>query len=330
MKTRVLPYLVCPVCSGGDLRLGEVRREESGEVIEGTLICSAGHTFPVTRGIPRFLPGRTYDLGRETQRNFSFSWGKFAEIYSDPRDFLDWIHPRTPTDFKGRLVLDAGCGSGQHALFASSFGAREVVAFDLSPSVEIAFAHARSRDNIHIIQADIYHLPFKPVFDLIYSIGVLQHIPDTARGFAALAGLLAKGGAFSIWVYGYEGTTFVRRVIDPARRVLSRLPLFPVFVLSGALAGVFFLLAKLVYGPLARGKSTRRLAQALPMGEYISYMSQFNLRYVFNSVFDQLIAPITQYFRRDEVKGWFEAAGLRNVRLTQRNGMSWRATGERP
>jgi SAM-dependent methyltransferase len=329
MKTRLLPYLICPVCPGSDLRLSEVHGEESGEVMEGTLVCSAGHTFPITRGVPRLLPGRTYDLGRETQRNFSFSWRKFAEIYSDPRDFLDWIQPRTPADFQGRLVLDAGCGSGQHALFASDFGAREVVAFDLSPSVELAFAHARSRDNIHIVQADIYHLPFKPVFGLIYSIGVLQHIPDTPRGFAALAALLAKGGAFSIWVYGYEGTTFVRRAVDPARRVLSRLPLFPVFVLSGALAAVFFLLAKMVYGPLARGKTTRRIAQALPMGEYMSYMSQFNLHYVFNSVFDQLIAPITQYFRRDEVAGWFEAAGLRNVRLNQRNGMSWRATGER-
>jgi len=329
MKTRLLPYLVCPVCPGSDLRLGEVRAEESGEVMEGTLVCPAGHTFPVTRGIPRLLPGRTYDLGRETQRNFSFSWGKFAEIYADPRDFLDWIQPHTPADFKGKLVLDAGCGSGQHALFASDFGAREVVAFDLSPSVELAFAHARSRPNIHVVQADIYHLPFKPVFGLIYSIGVLQHIPDTPRGFAALARLLAKGGAFSIWVYGYEGTTFVRGVIDPARRVLSRLPLFPVFVLSGGLASAFFLLAKLVYGPLARGKTTRRIAQALPMGDYISYMSQFNLHYVFNSVFDQLIAPITQYFRRDQVAGWFEAAGLRNVSLSQRNGMSWRATGER-
>jgi SAM-dependent methyltransferase len=306
------------------------RREEGGEILEGALACGGGHGFPIRRGIPRLLCGNAYALYEKTQENFSFSWRRFSDIYKDPRDFLDWIRPRTPDFFRDKVVCDAGCGSGKHALFAADFGARDVIAFDLSPAVDVAFARTRGRPNIHVVQADIYHLPFRADFDFVYCIGVLQHLPDAAGGFRALARLLKRGGAISVWVYGYEGTPFVRGVVDPLRKVVSRLPLGPVFVLTLIPAGAFYLLSRLIYRPLSARPPTGRLSRALPMSAYFAYMSQFDFTYVFNSVFDQLIAPITHYFRRDEVEEWFRSAGLDRVFLSQRNAMSWRATGERP
>lgn len=65
------------------------------------------------------------------------------------------------------------------------------------------------------------------------------------------------------------------------------------------------------------------------MGRYMAYMSQFPFTYDFNSVFDQLIAPITQYFTRGDVEAWYGKAGLANVAITSRNGMSWRGSGVR-
>lgn len=329
MKLRALDFLHCPACGGG-LELVRTEARDERDILEGTLRCrGCGRDYPVVRGVPRMLLGRDYELREKTQKNFSFSWRQFGEIYSDTRDFLDWLEPLGPADFRGQVVLDAGCGSGQHAVHAASFGARDVVAFDLSPAVEVAFAHARALPNVHVIQADMYHLPLRPEFDLVYCIGVLQHLPDTPAAFAELARLLAPGGRFSVWVYGYEGTEFVRYVVDPMRRVTSRLPLPLVYGLSTGLAAVFFALSRGVARPLLKSAGGRSLLAALPMGRYAAHMAAFPFHYNFNSVFDQLIAPITQYFRRRDVEGWYRSAGLAETVITSRNGMSWRGTGRR-
>jgi len=331
MKKEVLTYLVCPHCKT-QLEIQNIEKKEDEEIMEGKLFCrKCKLSFPVTKGIPRILLGRNYVLRKETKKNFAFSWKKFANIYEDPRDFLNWIYPKNESFFRNKVVLDAGCGTGKHALFASQFGAKEVIAFDLSASVEVAFHFARLKKNIHVVQADIYQLPFKADFDYIYTIGVLQHLPDPEGGFKSLIQLLKKGGWSSIWVYGYEGTGLVRKVIDPIRKnVTSKMPLFFIFFLSLLLNLVFFPLAKGIYRPLSKFKITRRILKILPMNSYILYMSQFNFYYIFNSIFDQFIAPITQYFHREEIEEWLRKAGLKKTIITNRNDMSWRASGQKP
>jgi len=331
MKDKFLTYLVCPECKE-PLELEDIQKKEEGEIMEGKLSClRCGHSFPITRGIPRILPKSEYTLSEKTKRNFAFSWRKFANIYKDPRDFLDWIYPKKEIFFKDKVVLDAGCGTGKHALFSSQFGAQEVIAFDISNALELAFPLACLKKNVHLVQADIYHLPFKDDFDYIYSIGVLQHLPDPEKGFKILTQLLKKGGWSSIWVYGHEGTGLVRKIIDPIRRnVFSRLPLWLVLFLSFFLTSIIFFLAKGVYQPLSKFKFTEKILEFLPMSSYLVYMSQFEFFYIFNSIFDQLIAPITQYFRRQEIEDWFQKAGLEQVIITNRNEMSWRASGQKP
>jgi len=146
------------------------------------------------------------------------------------QQFLDWISPIEPAFFEGKLVLDAGCGIGRHAFFAARYGAKDVVAMDLSAAVETAFRNIGRLPNAHVIQADILAPPFaraagKGAFDFIYSIGVLHHLPDPEAGFRSLVRCLRPGGTFFGWVYGYENNALVHRVIDPVRRrVTSRLP----------------------------------------------------------------------------------------------------------
>jgi len=60
--------------------------------------------------------------------------------------------------------------------------------------------------NIDIVQAYIMKLPFKDkTFDVIFSIGVLHHTPDTKRAFQCLPKLLRDSGEIAIWVYSNEG-----------------------------------------------------------------------------------------------------------------------------
>jgi len=330
MRESLIRFLVCPACSQ-DLTISDASII-GNEIKEGNLQCrGCGQVYPITNYIPRFVPKPHYHLFRETWRNFGFSWRRFARIYSDPRDFLDWIKPVTPDFFKGKTVVDAGCGTGMHACFAAEFGATDVVAFDLSSSVEVARENTAHLPQVHVIQADIYHLPLKADFDYVYTIGVLQHLPDPALGFLNLVRLLRKGGCLSIWVYGFEGTGFVRYVVDPIRRLTSKMPLPLVYMMSFAPTALVFLLTRIMRSVRNRlaSRGQGELLRRIPLGEYLAYMSQFNFHYLHNSIFDQLIAPITKYFHRQEVENWFRQAGLKNVEISSRNQISWRGFGQR-
>src|SRR5436853_5635668 len=180
MKERLLEYLACPSCEG-EIKTLSVTKSEQSEIIEGQLECaSCRRRFPVTRGIPRFAEAHEIESDKAaTAEQFGWSWQHFD--HHDPlyaEQFLGWLAPVRPEFFKDKVVLEGGCGKGRHTQLAASWGARDIVSFDLSEAVETAFAATRSLENAHIIQADIYHLPLRRVFDYAFSVGVLHHLPD--------------------------------------------------------------------------------------------------------------------------------------------------------
>ena len=189
MKPGLLDYLACPACEG-DIRVLQADAQDETGIVEGTLEC-AGCTkqFPIVRGVPRFADLEGVDPEKAaTASSFGFEWQHFTqqdERYGD--QLLGWIAPVKPEFFKNKVVLDGGCGKGRHMLLASSWGARDVVGVDLSDAVESAFAATRESSNVHVVQADICHLPLKSAFDYAFSVGVLDHIPDPFVGFKSLA-----------------------------------------------------------------------------------------------------------------------------------------------
>ena len=188
MKQRLLQYLVCPRC-GDALSLTEAAAAE--EVLTGELRCASGdHRFPITGGIPRLLPPELAQDVQRTSDNFGWQWLEFSTLHPTEdlyqSQFLDWIYPIQPDYFTDKVVLDAGCGMGRFALASAEFGAKDVLAIDVSEAVEAAYANTRHMPNVHVIQADIYNLPFKQPLDFAFSIGVLHHLPNPEGGFRAL------------------------------------------------------------------------------------------------------------------------------------------------
>ena len=59
----------------------------------------------------------------------------------------------------GSWVLDAGCGAGRFAEIALSSGAN-VVALDYSSAVNACYLNLKEHSNLHVVQGDIYALPF--------------------------------------------------------------------------------------------------------------------------------------------------------------------------
>src|ERR1700704_5666848 len=157
MKHNLLDYLRCPSCAGAIL-LRSVARSEDAEIMEGQLACgSCAQSFPIIRGVPRFAtPEKLAADKAATAENFGWQWQHFVqtdELYAD--QFLGWIAPVRPEFFRGKLVLEGGCGKGRHTQLAASWGAREVIGVDLSDAVESAFAATRGTPNAHVVQADI-------------------------------------------------------------------------------------------------------------------------------------------------------------------------------
>ena len=179
MKTRLLELLACPSC-GGELRVTASEADPSGgeEILSGRLDCvGCQATFPIRGGVPRLMPPTISGEQEKTATAFGWQWQEFTELYDEyEAQFLDWIHPIQPEFFRDKVVLDAGCGNGRHAYYSARYGARELVAMDLSAAVETAYANMGRLPNAHVIQADIYHPPFKRTdgnggpFDFIYSI----------------------------------------------------------------------------------------------------------------------------------------------------------------
>lgn len=326
MKERLLAYLACPHC-GGDLAL-EVVTRAGHDIMDGSLTCVAcHHAFAIRRGVPRFATD-VPDIEQRTADAFGWEWNRYNELAERYRQqFLDWLAPVNEEFFRGKVVLEGGCGKGRHSVLAAEFGAKDVVSLDLGDAVDAAFANTRHFENVHIVQADLANPPVKPQFDYAFSVGVLHHTPHPEKGFRALVAKIKAGGAMSAWVYGREGNGWIVHGVTPIREhVTSHLPPRILEAVSTAVTVPLWLGTKLLYGP-TRGKVG---PVALPYGQYLSYIAPFPFREQRTIVFDHLVAPVAFYIRHDEFQGWFERAGLQDISIEQHNGNSWRGFARVP
>jgi SAM-dependent methyltransferase len=330
MKQRLLEYLACPEC-GGELRLLSVAKREEQEILEGDLDCAnCDSQFPVVRGVPRFAPlGRVEEEKAATAANFGWQWQHFTqqdEKYEE--QFLNWIAPVKPDFFQGKIVLEGGCGKGRHTQLAARWNAREIIGIDLSAAVETAFAATRELENAHIVQADIYQLPLKRIFDYAFSVGVLHHLPDPRGGFRSLASKVKDGGHLSAWVYGAENNGWITRWVNPVReRFTSRINQRTLLHLSKLPTAALYAATKLIYGPLNRRPSGAALARHLFYNDYLNTLSRFGWREQHTIVFDHLVAPTAYYISRGEFEEWWREVGAQDVNIGWHNKNSWRGFG---
>lgn len=115
---KLIETLRCPSCRSGL------------SATENDLTCAACNVaYPIVDGIPRMLAptlrdalaGEVSATGTdakqvETALSFGYEWHRFPEMYNEwERQFLDYMQPHGPEFFRGKKVLDAGCGNGRFA-----------------------------------------------------------------------------------------------------------------------------------------------------------------------------------------------------------------------
>lgn len=201
MHETLVDILAEPV-TGAALQLSVTKRD-GGRILEGSLTSTAtGATFPIVRGIPRFVPQSAYT------DTFGKQWNRFRLTQLDSATGAQASKRRfdsetgwSKSNLDGKLVLDAGCGAGRFAEVAAGYGAR-VVALDMSSAVDAASETLAPFPQCDLVQASLLEPPFKPgVFDFAYSIGVLQHTPDPYRGIRSVITCVAPGGQFTFTAY---------------------------------------------------------------------------------------------------------------------------------
>lgn len=233
--------------------------------------------------------------------NFGFEWSRFPEIHREyEANFLSYVEPLHPEDFKGKVVVDAGCGSGRHAYYAVKYGAEFVVALDASEAVvSTAEKNLWQYDNVVVEQGNIYDLAVRGVADIVMCIGVLHHLPDPCKAFGNLVRLLKPDGVICIWVYSKGKNRMARWLYEPIRRLTTRIP-------HSVLYRLCFIPAVIV-----------ELCNRFRITLFRQYRI-FPFKTKWNDSFDVFATPLVRYCTHDEVRGWLEDAGLKDIVVAPR------------
>jgi SAM-dependent methyltransferase len=207
------------------------------------------------------------------------------------------------SQIEGRTVLDAGCGAGRYSEVLSRWGGR-VVSMDLSDAVEACHRNLAPRD-VFVVQGDIFHPPLADEsFDIIISVGVLDHTPDPKAAFKRLARLLRPGGSIGIWVYhAYHDDTTRMKVAQVFRRLSRRLPGPALYALCHVAVPWYYLNQV----PLLRSLTGRLW--------HCSDHPQWQWRVL--DTFDWYSPRYQSHHTYSEVWNWFEQSNLTDIRTSE-------------
>jgi len=364
MKLRALDYLACPICIGDfELRdpasITPVSSNEASppsacvtcrappaqrisrtpgqpctfcytqEIISGVLVCTQGHTFRISDGVPRLrldqkldkAPVRTNENALSVAASFGAEWSHFdyeqrtwhQNVDERCELFLKEV-AMAREELRGKVVLDAGCGNGSLSRGLNRFGC-EVLAIDVSSSVDVAFKHfaVEGNDRTHFVQGDLLNPPLRhDFFDVVYSSGVLMANPNTFDALRAIAKALKPGGRIYIWVYGHE-PGLAHKLKEVFRRTISPLP-----------SGVKHLIVSL-WLPQAMLRQYLRTATGRNDGR-----DRLTWR-------ERLILLLDHYTPRwrwehtpEEVKGWYRELGYDRIEQTEDRDWGFGVAASRP
>ena len=332
MKIELLKYLECPNCRGKlSVTAGLENSHEGEEIHDGALNCAAcSAAFPIVRSLPRFVSSDNYAA------SFGFQWNRFPTLQLDSLMGNDlsrkrfYACTRWPRELTGERILEVGCGAGRFTQLALETGA-EVVSFDLSSSVDSAFANNRNASRLHIFQASIDRLPLrKRLFDKIFCMGVLQHCPHPKQAFLSLMPFLRPGGNIVIDVYSKTG--FPPALKYWVRPITRRLPPRALYAILSRLIPLAFEIKSFVHRARALGP---RVAAMIPIGSLshanigLHYSDRELKQVKILSAFDMLSPRYDRPQRIEDVRQWFVEAGLTEIETRfGPNGII--AAGKRP
>lgn len=233
--------------------------------------------------------------------------------------FCDWIYPVSLEQFRGKDVLDCGCGSGQHTWLVAPL-AKSVTAVDLN-CVDIAVARNKDFNNVQFVEADIATMDLGRQFDIVFSIGVVHHTDDPDKTVTNMKKHVKPGGKLILWVYSREGNFLAEHVIEPMRKAfLARVSGKKLVALSTLITACLYLVVYSVY---------LLPVSLLPYYQYFQNFRRLSFRRNMLNVFDKLNAPQVQFIPKERLESWLDGDEFSDVNVSAYRGVSWRASATR-
>lgn len=229
MTPQLLDILREPVTKAPLQLIGKTR-DDRGRIVSGELVSPSGQRYPVVNGIPRFVEATP----KAAVESFGDEWNHFNFV--DHK--VNWLSHAVAntfgsTDaFAGKLIVDAGGGSGAQTKWFVEYGAKHVIMMELSHSVDDVVRHNLANiSNVDVIQCSIHAPPLADgcIDGMVYCHNVIQHTPSVERTAHALFSLVAPGGEFIFNCYPLNDQGALRWVrwhliYKPLRAALSRMP----------------------------------------------------------------------------------------------------------
>lgn len=230
--TGTLVELLQDPASAEALSLRNAVLSESGR-IESAELVGRSNVYAVRAGIPRFV--EPLESRVRAVASFGDEWNHFNFVQFRQQ----WLHHTvantfgSPDVFRGKLIVDAGAGSGAQAVWMLESGARHVILLELSHAVDHVIVKNLKDSgftNWDVIQCSIDEPPLRPrSIDLVMCHNVIQHTPSVEHTAHALYELVAPGGELVFNCYPKNDQGLLRwlrlhGVYQPLRAVLSRCP----------------------------------------------------------------------------------------------------------
>jgi ubiquinone/menaquinone biosynthesis C-methylase UbiE len=212
MNPDLLRYLCDPV-DKSPLTLVDGRKDLSGKIEEGVLVSAAGRCYPIHHRVPRFLSEEDEQAAVES---FGDEWNYFN--FDDFK--LNWLTHTVKNTFgsadvfRGKVVVDAGAGSGMQTKWISEAGAARVIALELSHSIDgVMRDNLRDVANVDVIQCSIDRPPIRDgAIDAVICHNVIQHTMSVEETARALWRIVGPKGEFVFNCYPKNDLGFLRKI----------------------------------------------------------------------------------------------------------------------
>lgn len=282
--------------------------------------------------IDSFVTDDEGNLDRETVESFGEEWTKFAAFSAEEiRKVGDEYFDVVAENMLGQHVtaLDVGCGTGRWTKYlAPKVGFVEAI--DPSAAVHSAVQLLHDEQNVRVTQAGVESIPFEDEsFDFVFSLGVLHHIPDTAKAMQSAVKKLKPGGHFLVYLYyslDNRGAGFkaLFKLVNGIRSIVAGMPTFWKKLTCDFLAIFVYLPMIGLSGLVKLLTGGSKLYAKLPLSYYVG--KSWNV--IRNDALDRFGTPLEQRFSKEEIRQMMEACGLVDIQFSTQAPF-WHAVGRK-
>lgn len=325
MKKKDLSLLACPQTKR-PLQLVVSETGDHERVKEGYLVEPvSGHQYPIISFIPRFVPKENYagSFGFQWNEHWQTQQDQYANVNISGNRFLN--ETKWDENLEGQVILEAGCGAGRFTKYAVNTKAT-VISFDYSHAVDANYKVNGMHENLLLLQADIFNMPFREnFFDKAFCFGVLQHTPDPEKAFACIVQHIRPGGniASDVYLKSWKNYFHVKPYVRPFVKKLSPEALYK---FTKKYVNFFWPLARIARkSKLGQKMISRFIAER---SEQLGNVSDDLIReWAYLDTFDWFSPAFDQPQTRAQFFAWHKRAQLDNIDVHYGfNGVEGRAT----